>query len=158
MTKPCELENHFYFLENILIYLHNKEEKYDYQWSNYKQWKKNKTNTENVTTYFHVTICHFFWHWHYLAKSCDTQMGTNKKRKKKHREQKWHGQENQVPLSCFAPPPYAYLVFPEKEKRLVSCLKSKSHCGETLSEVAFFFYAFCVFTGWTDHLWRPMLG
>ena len=48
----------------------------------YKQWKKNKTNTENVTTYFHVTICHFFWHWHYLAKSCDTQMGTNKKRKK----------------------------------------------------------------------------
>ena len=41
MTKPCELENRFYFLKNIqifkLIYLHNKEEKYDYQWSNYKQ-------------------------------------------------------------------------------------------------------------------------
>ena len=68
------------------------------------------------------------------------------KKGKKNREQKWYGQENQVPLSCFAPPPYAYLVFPEKEKRLVSCLKSKSHCGETLSEVAFFFYAFCVFT------------
>ena len=65
-----------------------------------------------------------------------------KKGKKKPREQKWHGQENQVPLSCFAPPPYAYLVFPEKEKRLVSCLKSKSHCGETLAEVA-------RFHGWT---------
>ena len=63
-------------------------------------------------------VSFFFWHWHYLAKSCDTQMGTNKKRKKKTREQKWHGQENQVPLSCFAPPPYAYLVFPEKEKDL----------------------------------------
>ena len=39
-------------------------------------------------TYFHVTMCHFFWHWHYLAKSCDTQMGTNKKRKKKTPENK----------------------------------------------------------------------
>lgn len=77
------------------------------------QWKKNKTNTEYVTRYFHVTICQFFWHWHYLAKSCGTQMGNDK-----NREQIRQGHENQVPLSFFAPPPYAYLVFPEKEKDL----------------------------------------
>ena len=49
----------------------------------------------------------------YLAKSCGTQMGNDK-----NREQIRQGHENQVPLSFFAPPPYAYLVFPEKEKDL----------------------------------------
>jgi hypothetical protein len=37
------------------------------------------------------------------------------KKGKKNREQKLHEQENQVPLSCFAPHPYAHLVFPEKD-------------------------------------------
>ena len=66
-------------------------------------------------------------------------MGTNKKRKKKKTENK-NDMDRKIKFLCHVLllPLMPIQYSPKKKKRLVSCLKSKSHCGETLSEVAFF--------------------